>query len=186
MCSDIHLWLHNNCPHFYMGLEDSDWHLNQNVHNMLLVWIVFSLISKSNLQSVTCIVKRLWRQDKRNNANKLSLLTFFSLSKTIYPRVLTKPLPNDAKRSLPVDVRRSNMLLLKLPNVFAQAHYWLIWRKENDLRDTIFRRRDWLWKPETSRMKTMLLRFMLDAPCRSLDRAQCLVFFPFTNDDWIN
>ena len=123
------------------------------------------------------------------DANKLLLLTFFSLLKTIYPRVLNKPLPNDAKRSLPVDVRRSKTLLLKLPNAFAQAHYWLIWRKENDLRDTIFRRRDWLWKAETSRMKTMLLRFMLDAPCRSLDRAQCLVFlffFSFTNDHWIN
>ena len=109
------------------------------------------------------------------DANKFVLLSFFSLIKTIYQRVLTKPLPNDAKRSLPVDVRRSKMLLLKLPS--AQAHYWLIWRKENDLRDTIFRRRDWLWKPETSRMKTMLLRFMLDAPCRSLDRVQCLLFF---------
>ena len=119
------------------------------------------------------------------DANKLSLLTFFSLSKTIYPRVLTKPLPNDAKRSLPVDVRRSKTLLLKLPNALAQAYYWLLWRKENDLRDTIFRRRDWLWKPETSRMKTMLLRFMLDAPCRSLDRAQCLVFFS-VHKWWLN
>ena len=36
-------------------------------------------------------------------------------------------------------------------------------------------------------MKTMLLRFMLDAPCRSLDHAQCLVvYFSFTNDDRIN
>ena len=113
------------------------------------------------------------------DANKFVLLSFFSLIKTIYPRVWTKPQPNDAKSPLPVDVRRSKTLLLKLPNVFAKAHYWLIWRKENDLRGTIFRRRDWLWKPETSRMKTMLLRFMLDAPCRSLDRAQCLVFLFF-------
>ena len=50
------------------------------------------------------------------DAIKFSLLTFFSLLKTIYPRVLTKPLPNDSKRSLPVDVHRSKMLLLKLPN----------------------------------------------------------------------
>ena len=48
-------------------------------------------------------------------ANKFVLLTFFSLIKTIYPRVLTKPLPNDAKSPLPVDVRRSKTLLLKLP-----------------------------------------------------------------------
>ena len=49
-------------------------------------------------------------------AIKFSLLTFFSLLKTIYPRVLAKPLPNDAKSPLPVDVRRSKTLLLKLPS----------------------------------------------------------------------
>ena len=46
---------------------------------------------------------------------KWGLLTFFSLKKTIYPRVLTKALPNDAKSPLSVDVRRSKTLLLKLP-----------------------------------------------------------------------
>ena len=51
------------------------------------------------------------------DANKLVLLSFFSLLKTIYPRVSTKPLPSDAKSSLPVDVRRSKTLLLKLPIV---------------------------------------------------------------------
>ena len=50
------------------------------------------------------------------DANKLVLLSFFSLLKTIYSRVSTKPLPNDAKSPLPVDVRRSKTLLLKLPN----------------------------------------------------------------------
>ena len=33
----------------------------------------------------------------------------------IYPRLLTKPLPNDAKSPLPVDVGRQKRLLLKLP-----------------------------------------------------------------------
>ena len=54
------------------------------------------------------------------DAIKFSLLSFFSLLKTIYPRVLTKQmptLPNDAKSALPVDVRRSKTLLLKLPNI---------------------------------------------------------------------
>ena len=50
------------------------------------------------------------------DAIRFSLLTFFSLLKTIYPRVLTKPLPNNAKSPLPVDVRRSKTLLLKVPN----------------------------------------------------------------------
>ena len=50
------------------------------------------------------------------DANKFVLLSFFSLIKTIYPRVSTKPLPNDANSPLPVDVHRSKTLLLKLPN----------------------------------------------------------------------
>ena len=54
------------------------------------------------------------------DANKFVLLSFFSPLKTIYSRVSTKPLPNDAKSSLPVDVRRSKTLLLKLPNVPVQ------------------------------------------------------------------
>ena len=48
-------------------------------------------------------------------ANKFVLPSFFSLIKTIYPRVWTKPLPNDAKSPLPVDIRRFKTLLLKLP-----------------------------------------------------------------------
>ena len=38
------------------------------------------------------------------DANKFVLLSFFSLVKRIYLRVSTKPLPNDAKSPLPVDV----------------------------------------------------------------------------------
>ena len=53
------------------------------------------------------------------DANKFVLLSFFSLIKTIYQRVSTKPLPNDAKSPLPVDVRRSKTPLLKLPNVLT-------------------------------------------------------------------
>ena len=48
---------------------------------------------------------------------KFVLLSFFSPIKTIYLRVSTKPQPNAAKSPLPVDVRRSKTLLLKLPNV---------------------------------------------------------------------
>ena len=43
------------------------------------------------------------------DANKFVLLSFFPLIKTIYPRVLTEPLPNDAKSPL-VDVRRSKLV----------------------------------------------------------------------------
>ena len=48
------------------------------------------------------------------DTNKFVLLSFFSLMKRIYPRVSNKPLPNDAKGPLPVDVRPSTTLLLKL------------------------------------------------------------------------
>jgi len=49
------------------------------------------------------------------DAKKFVLLNFFSLMKRIYPRVSNKPLHNNAKGPLPVDVRRSTTLLLKLP-----------------------------------------------------------------------
>ena len=52
------------------------------------------------------------------DANKFVLLSFFSLIKTIYLRVSTEPLPNYEKSPLPVDVRRSKALLLKLPNTW--------------------------------------------------------------------
>ena len=55
------------------------------------------------------------------DANKFVLLSFFSLIKTIYQRVSTEPLPNDAKSPLPVEVRRSKTLLLKLPNTSAMT-----------------------------------------------------------------
>ena len=50
------------------------------------------------------------------DANKFVLLSFFSLIRRIYPRVSAKPLPNDSKSSLPVDIRGSKTLLLKLLN----------------------------------------------------------------------
>ena len=54
------------------------------------------------------------------DANKFVLLSFCSFITTIYPRVSTKLLPNDAKSPLPIDVRRSKTLFLKLPN-----HYYV-------------------------------------------------------------
>ena len=59
------------------------------------------------------------------DAKKFVLLSFFSLIRTIYLRVSTKPPPNDAKRPLPVDVRRSKTLLLKLPNKSNSPQYKL-------------------------------------------------------------
>ena len=47
------------------------------------------------------------------DAYKFVLPSLFSLIKTIYPRVLTKLLPNDAKSPLPVDFRRSKTILDK-------------------------------------------------------------------------
>ena len=55
------------------------------------------------------------------DSNKFILLSFFSLIMRIYSRVSTKPLPSDAKRLLPVEVRRSKTLLLKLPIIYTVA-----------------------------------------------------------------
>ena len=58
----------------------------------------------------------------RLDTTKFVLLSFFSPIKTIYLRVSTKPQPNAAKSPLPVDVRRSKTLLLKLPTLeFART-----------------------------------------------------------------
>ena len=54
------------------------------------------------------------------DASKFVLLSFCSFIRTIYPRVSTKLLPNDAKSPLSIDARRSKTLLLKLPN-----HYYV-------------------------------------------------------------
>ena len=73
------------------------------------------------------------------DANKFVLLSFFSLIKTIYPRVSTKPLPSDAKSPLPVDVRRSKTLLLKLRNDWFPGLSWVylvilcFWVKDSPL-----------------------------------------------------
>ena len=52
----------------------------------------------------------------RLETTKFVSVSFFSPIKTIYLRVSTKPQPNAAKSPLPVDVRRSKTLLLKLPS----------------------------------------------------------------------
>ena len=48
----------------------------------------------------------------RLDANKFVSLSFFPVIKTVYLIVSTKPLLNDAKSPLPVDVHRSKTLLL--------------------------------------------------------------------------
>ena len=60
------------------------------------------------------------------DANKFVLLSFFSLIKTIYRRVSTKALPCDGKSPLPVDVRRSKKLLIKLPSEVFQLNREII------------------------------------------------------------
>ena len=54
-----------------------------------------------------------WRQ-------QICIAKFLFFYKNDLPKVSTKLLPNDAKSSLPIDVRRSKTLLLKLSN-----HYYV-------------------------------------------------------------
>ena len=61
----------------------------------------------------------------RLDTTKFVLPSFFSPIKTIYLRVSTKPQPNAAKSPLPVDVRRSKTLLLKLPNTWVRFGTWV-------------------------------------------------------------
>ena len=57
----------------------------------------------------------------------------------IYLRVLTKPQPNDAKSPLPVDVRRSKTLLLKLPSLYHTEMTTETYVEKNDLgRSAVF------------------------------------------------
>ena len=47
------------------------------------------------------------------------LLSVFALTDTIYPKILAKPLPKNAKSPLPVDVRRLKTSLRQLPKFDA-------------------------------------------------------------------
>ena len=66
------------------------------------------------------------------DADKFVLPSFFSLIKTIYPRVSTKPLPNDAKSPLLVDFRRSKTLLLKLPIILDKKYHYCSLNQRNE------------------------------------------------------
>ena len=100
-----------------------------------LLWIVYSLgtpessnpfyhglqviigsLSKDVFERRTSTGSEAFSLFIRLDTTKFVLLSFFSQIKTIYLRVSTKPQPNAAKSPLPVDVRRSKTLLLKLPN----------------------------------------------------------------------
>ena len=91
---------------------------------MNVVFAVIGTLSKDVFERRTSTGSEAFSLFICLDANKLVLLSFFSLLKTIYPRVSTKPLPSDTKSPLPVDVLRSKTLLLKLPNrvsVFTQG-----------------------------------------------------------------
>ena len=55
------------------------------------------------------------------DATKFVLLDFFTLIKTIYLKIWTKPLPKNAKSPLPVDMLLLKASLLKLPKKRAEA-----------------------------------------------------------------
>ena len=52
------------------------------------------------------------------------LLIVFTLLETICRKICSKSRLKGAKRQLPVDVRRSKTLLLKLPNLFQYVNCW--------------------------------------------------------------
>ena len=78
--------------------------------------LLIGSLSKDVFERRTSTGSEVFSLTIRLDAKKFVLISFFSLIRTIYLRVSTKPPPNDAKRPVPVDVRRSKTLLLKLPN----------------------------------------------------------------------
>ena len=84
---------------------------------LTLQTVVFTLgtLSKHDFERCTSTGSEAFSSFICLDAKKFVLLSFFSLIKTICPGFWTHPLPNVAKSPLPVDVRRSKTLLLKLP-----------------------------------------------------------------------
>ena len=80
-----------------------------------VVQVILGSLSKDVFEPRTSTWSEVFSLFTCLDANKFVLLSFFSLIKTIYPRVWTKPLQGDAKSPLPVDVLRSKTPLLKLP-----------------------------------------------------------------------
>ena len=91
------------------------------------VWLLLGTLSKDVFERRTLTGSEAFSLFICLDANKFVLLSFFSLIKTIYLRVSTEPLPNDAITPLPVDVRRSKTLLLKLPIVVVVVRlFWYV------------------------------------------------------------
>ena len=119
------------------------------------------------------------------DANKFVLLSFFSLIKTIYPRVWTKPLPSDSKSPLPVDVRRSKTLLLKLRNDWfpgLSLVYLVIlcfWVKDSPLILTCEQALHSGKSREVTRKDTQYARRLPYSPPNILESLACRITCPF-------
>ena len=121
-CNEIKMW----SIFLFRTSQARNW--GNKIHDSIYLWILSIMARSRNLQSHKgSLSKDVFERRTSTGseafslfiylgANKFVLLSFFSLIKTIYRRVSTKPLPNDAKSPLPVDFRRSKTPLLKLPN----------------------------------------------------------------------
>ena len=105
--SNIAILSNNVSAHFPYPLK----FLSQRGFNSFLI----ESLSKDVFKRRTSTGSEVFSLNICLDAKKFVLISFFSLIRTIYLRVSTKPPPNDAKRPLKVDVRRSKTLLLKLP-----------------------------------------------------------------------
>ena len=89
----------------------------QMTYTQKLPKLCSATLSKDVFERRTSTGSEVFSLTMRLYAKKFVLISFFSLIRMIYLRVSTKPPLNDAKRPLPVDVRHSKTLLLKLPIV---------------------------------------------------------------------
>ena len=111
---------------------DSHWKRNLRERAQVLHTVVFTLgtLSKDDFERCTSTGSEAFSSFICLDAKKFVFLSFFSLIKTICPGFWTHPLPNVAKSPLPVDVRRSKTLLLKLPfgaksHVCSKRQTWI-------------------------------------------------------------
>ena len=105
-------------PHFSSHLH-AMWmiYVINMIENSLRSMAVLGNLSRDVFERRTSTGSEAFSLFIRLDANKFVEIIFFSLIKTIYWRIWTKPLPIDGKSQLPVDVRPLKTLLLKLPFV---------------------------------------------------------------------
>ena len=106
---------------------------NTNIIFWLWRWLPHRSSKRQSLESLS---KGVFERRTSTGSEAFSLLTclddikfvflsFFTVIEAIWLKIWAKTPSKDEKRPLPVDVRRSKTLLLKLPNVESHEKLWI-------------------------------------------------------------